>query len=746
MAYKILKDGELFCTSNTEQTSLLDPVVTLEVNKAGTLTFTMMPDNPFYDSIELRQSIFDVYQNGELIFEGIPVSEEVDFFNRKTVSCEGELTFLNDTIQRQAKYTDQTVSSLLGAYLAIHNAQADNTKQFTVGSVTVNGGNSILRYTNYQNTMTEIGEDLIDNFGGFLRVRHNSGIRYLDYLDASPRASSQVIRLGKNLLDLNSNLSSLDICTVLIPLGAKQETQAVEGLDDYLTIKSVNSGLDYLVGTAQAYYGNVWKTVHFDDVTTASALKSKGQDYLDDVQWANLVINATALDLGLTDEDVQQFRVLDTIRVISDAHGLDRNFLLSKLQINLNHPADTKIQLGMTQKLSLSARAVKNTQEVEKLPTTILVNASENARQILESATGGCVYSHYDQYGVCDEIRIMNSNDPSTATKWWRWNINGWGYTSDAGSTYTIAATMDGVLLASMIKTGILQSDNGEFSLNLDTGHAALSDVDITGGSLNINNNFTVDSQGNASANSLALNGDSTVDVYSTDRTKELHLDDDGFWAYDQTADHKIEVTQDGIHFGTGTFDYFRVYDNNYGGSAEIYTNTGAKLELQGSSAVLPYLRIKNQNDYRLVFIGSNTGHNGYLNLADQYGTLMTEITDGILSLYYNGTLRARIGRNTGGVGLFSLYDTDGSTVRADMGPGGFGLYDSSGNGIASIGKTSAGYGSLSLRDGNKTRCIVNDGGAYWYDSAGTLRCHLNPTSGLKFYDSSGNWLKTWYT
>ena len=491
MAYKILKDGELFCTSNAEQTSLLDPVVTLEVNKAGTLTFTMMPDNPFYDSIELRQSIFDVYQNGELIFEGIPVSEEVDFFNRKTVSCEGELTFLNDTIQRQAKYTDQTVSSLLGAYLSVHNAQADATKQFTVGSVTVNGGNAILRYTNYQNTMTEIGEDLIDNFGGFLRVRHSGGVRYLDYLDASPRTSSQVIRLGKNLLDLNSNLSSLDICTVLIPLGAKQETQAVEGLDDYLTIKSVNSGLDYLVGTAQAYYGNIWQTVHFDDVTTASALKSKGQDYLDDAQWANLVINATALDLGLTDEDVQQFRVLDTIRVVSDAHGLDRNFLLSKLEINLNHPADTKIQLGMTQKLSLSARAVKNTQEVEKMPTTILVNASENARQILESATGGCVYFHYDASGVCDEIRIMNTNDPSTATKWWRWNINGWGYTADAGSTYTVAATMDGTILANMIKTGILSDENGVFSINFANGEAVLnkltsSNAQITGGGINI--------------------------------------------------------------------------------------------------------------------------------------------------------------------------------------------------------------------------------------------------------------------
>lgn len=473
MSYRITMDENPFCSSNVEHSAVLDPSVSLEVNKAGKLTFTILPDHPMYDQIALRQSMFDVYQNDELIFEGIATQEDTDFYNRKVISCEGELTFLNDSIQRQAKYTNQSVQSLLGAYLAVHNSQVDADRQFSLGSVTVSEGNGILRYTNFQNTMKEIGEDLIDNYGGYLRVRHQDGYRYLDYLADPPRTSSQVIRLGKNLIDYSSNLSSLNIITCLIPRGAKIEGQEdVEGLEKRLDIKSVNSGKDYLIGTAATWYGNVWGTQTWDGVTTASALKTKGEEFLEDAQWSNLVISASAIDLGLMEDDVEQFRILDMIRVVSEPHGIDRNFLLSKLDIKLDHPADTRITLGKETKLSLSARSAKNSTEIQSVETRILPSASENAKQILDSSTDGNIYFKFDeQTGKLYEIDIMDTNDPSTAQRIWRWNIGGWGYSSDGGQSYTVAATMDGAILATMITTGILKSDDGTtFYLDLDNG------------------------------------------------------------------------------------------------------------------------------------------------------------------------------------------------------------------------------------------------------------------------------------
>ena len=646
MSYRITIDGEPFCSSNFEHSQLMNPKVTLEVNKSGSLTFTMMPDHPYYNGITFRQNIFDVYLNDELIFEGIPVSDQVDFWNRRTVVCEGELTFLNDTVQRQAVYQNQTVASLLGEYLTVHNAQADATKQFTVGSVTVDGGDSIYRYTNYNSTMQEIQDDLVQNFGGYFRVRHSGGVRYLDYLDSSPHTSSQTIRIGKNLVDLSTNLSSLDICTVLIPLGAKTGNQIIDGLDERLDIKSVNGNLDYLVGTAQAYFGNVWKTKVWDDVTTESALKTKGQDYLDDVQWNNLVISATAFDLGLADDAVEQFHVLDMIRVVSEPHGIDRNFLLSKLDIDLDHPANTKITLGQDLRLSLSARAAQLGQVVERQPTQIMVNASENARQILDSATDGAIQILYNSSGVAYELRINNSQDPSTATKWWRYNSGGWGFTADGGQTYTTAATNDGTIFATLIKAGILSSDNGKFYVNLDTGAATLSDVTLDGGSINLGPNvFTVDSSGNVVANSLSssnanITGGSINIETDAETTDKINLQ------YGTGASYKSSIISPrSIRSVSATQDTTI-------NAGVVFLNYGA-----------------NETGY---YGNSATDHGGIIQLANS-----------------NGDMTHNLNRTGSGYGQIALRD--GTRNRAVLNDGGLYYYDSSGNSVGAYRPSSSG-------------------------------------------------------
>ena len=91
----------------------------------------------------------------------------------------------------------------------------------------------------------------------------------------------------------------------------------------------------------------------------------------------------------------------------------------------------------------------------------------------------------------------MDTADASTATKIWRWNLSGLGYSSTGYSgPYKTAITQDGhivadyiytgTLTANIIKAGIMQSTNGQFSFNLETGHSEASDVNITGGDINL--------------------------------------------------------------------------------------------------------------------------------------------------------------------------------------------------------------------------------------------------------------------
>lgn len=460
--YKILCDGKLMCDSRIEELALVNPVVKLEENKAGSFSFTIVPSHPFYDSIQKRKSILEIYQDSELLFCGVCTEESKDFYKQKTIYCEGELSYLNDSIQRPASYHNATVRGLLEAYIANHNAQVEESKRFEVGMVTVTDANdSLYCYTNMENTMQCIKEDLVDDLGGYLRVRYKDGIKYIDYLADSMNTNSQIIKLGKNLLDFTSNIDSSEIATAIIPLGAKLEESPVEGLEVRLTIESANNGKDYVYSPdAVNSFGWIYKTVTWDDVTTASALKTKGEKYLSDIQYENMVIEAKAVDLHLTNEQIEKFRLSDQIRVLSAPHGLDRYFRLTKMTINLNNPENNTITLGKEEIVSLSARSNQENAEIKRRideivpPSEVVKQAVENASALIANAMGGYVVK------TNDELLIMDTDNTETATKVWRWNINGLGYSSTGyNGEYGLAMTMDGRIVANFITAGTMYAD-----------------------------------------------------------------------------------------------------------------------------------------------------------------------------------------------------------------------------------------------------------------------------------------------
>lgn len=470
--YKIYVDGSLFCSSEIEELAIINPEINQEVNKAGTFTFTLPPTHPYYDTIKKRTSLIDVYRDDdtEPLFEGVCIDSTIDFYKQKKLTCEGELTFLNDSRLRPQKYQNLTVRQLLESYISQHNAQVEAAKRFNVGQVTVtDSNNSIYCFSNYESAMTEIKEDLVDDYGGFLRCRHESGIRYLDYLAASPRTNNQVIRIGENLLDLSQNIDTEEIATVIIPLGYTLDTQSIEGLDERLTIKSAAadsqhpSGADYVYSEdAVENFGWIEKVVTWDNVTTAAALLAKGKAYLSDIQFENLIIQAKAIDLGLTSSEFNKFKLLDSIRVVSTPHGLDRYFLLSKMTIHLNNPENDSITLGISESKSLTAKSQNANsailEKIEQLPTPNMVqSAIDNATALITGSEGGYVVFEFNADGQPIEIKIQDAlNNP---TKIWRWNQSGFGYSSDGGQTYGTAITMNGAIVADYITSGTMTAE-----------------------------------------------------------------------------------------------------------------------------------------------------------------------------------------------------------------------------------------------------------------------------------------------
>lgn len=462
--FKILCDGVTICNSVIEESAVIEPIITEQVNTCGSLEFTIPPTHEKYDIFEQKKSIVEVYEDGELTFRGIVSSFNVDFFKQKKVVCEGELTYLNDSVQRPARYRNYNPTTYLQKLIEIHNAQVDSYKQFTVGTVTVTDSTNMFRYTNYNSTMQEIAEDLIDNYGGYIRLRRSNNINYIDYLKESVRMANQPIRLGVNMLDYQSNLDSLELCTRVIPLGETLDTQTVRGLDDKLTIALVNDGNDYLDSANISQFGVITKVVTWDDVTTPQALKTKGQKYLTEYQFANAVIEVNAFDLSAVDSGYNKIKVLDSVRIISDYHGLDSYFVLTKKEHHLCNPAQDVLSFGKVEKQSLSVKTIQQQASLEKQvksisKSEILASALKSAQDKIAGASGGYVAIEDDEVtGKPSRILIMDTDNKLTAQHVIQINHEGIGFSnSGINGTFTSAWTIDGEFDAQWITAGVLQ-------------------------------------------------------------------------------------------------------------------------------------------------------------------------------------------------------------------------------------------------------------------------------------------------
>lgn len=346
--YRLYCDGLTLYNSKLENLKILDPSVELEENKTGSFEFTLPSDHPYYQMIRKMKSIITLYQDDYLLFRGRVLDEETGWHNEKKINCEGELAFLLDSIQRPYDYSG-TVSGYLNLLITNHNTQVEESKWFTVGNVTVTDANDYIVRSNidYVDTWTELQSKLIDLLGGYIVVRHEGYINYIDYLQDITVLSPQAITFGKNLLDLKRIRKGKDIATAVIPLGAKLKDEEGKDTDIRLTIAEVNNGLDYIVDEeAKAQYGFIVKTVIFDDVTDPTNLLTKGNAQLADFVNLPETVELTAVDMAAAGVDVASFHISTMVRTDSKPHGIDQLFRVTKLSIKLFNPAENKLTLG----------------------------------------------------------------------------------------------------------------------------------------------------------------------------------------------------------------------------------------------------------------------------------------------------------------------------------------------------------------------------------------------------------------
>lgn len=529
--YEIWADDLLIYSdiSPLETVKVIEPKLTLADCAAGSLEMTLPPINVGYNVIKRMITDIIVKCEGEELWRGRVLTDDYDFWNRRKMVVEGELAYLNDSIQPPARYLSETttIETFITSLITIHNQQVPTNRQFEIGMITVHDGDQledddhIYRFTNYETTLECFNDKLVNSLGGHLRVQHRKDSggndhRYIDYIsDDSIGANPQIIRFGVNLMDFVKSFDMSELATALVPRGARLEEEEIEGLEPYLTVKGLGDKYEENPDTheqelwhesgslfvknpsAISTYGQITAVVDWDNVEIADNLYEKAKKYLKDEQYDKMVLEIKAVDLHYAASSNARIKMLDKLRCISEPHGMDHTFPITQMEIRLDKPDDSIFTLGTEVNLTLTQATSKVNQEVldkiDKIPSkhSILRAAEENAYQIITGTRYDGSYVHFDTDadGHIIDITITDGMTDDLSLNKWIWNEGGLGHMQRPDyqtpwediTEVNVAITYDGQIVADQITTGVLRAYNNLYTLDTNTGYVKMRYGEIAG-------------------------------------------------------------------------------------------------------------------------------------------------------------------------------------------------------------------------------------------------------------------------
>lgn len=340
------------------------------VNSISAFKFEINPDNVGYDKITEFGTIVKVWNSkrGRYDFIGrvLQIDPEMDDEGMmyKTVMCEDRMSFLHDSIQpfmpKRHFKGDASRSGLeefIDLLLDAHNTQVEEYKRIHRGRVTVDPfktSENVTKGLDWETTYEALVDKLLNSFGGYLVLRDEDGVLYLDYLESVGETRETAITVGRNMSSVKREINTSEIVTRIIPLGYKYSSEDEESTDERLTIASVNNGAIYVESAELVEkYGIRYGVVIFDDVTEPGNLMRKGMEYFSENGGLIVSHDVSALDLSLIDLDIDDFVLYDSYPVQNFALGIDDVLQIVKKTTDVIEPYNSSFEMGdITKKMS----------------------------------------------------------------------------------------------------------------------------------------------------------------------------------------------------------------------------------------------------------------------------------------------------------------------------------------------------------------------------------------------------------
>jgi hypothetical protein len=389
--------------------------ITQDVKAIESFTFEIDPTNAGFDLIQSRKTRIKCVNDrtGRVEFNGRVLLSEEKMDSKgaviKTVTCEGMLGILHDTVQPYKAEELYTPLDFLEMVLNNHNEQVEEDKFvfiWDIPNIEIPGTGYIYKGLQYQTTFETIKTKLLDVYGGELElIDPNDGVFYLHYVKQRGETRSTVIELGSNMQDASREVSPLNIVTRVYPLGTKlkqyvqNEDGSVEEVEteERLTLVGYvdTDGTEFKVPWVDdaakiEALGIVCGVLDCPDITEQSNLYRRAREFMAEENRLQLSHTLTAIDLRELGHDIDSINCGDSYRVRNTLIGLDEVLRVVKKTFDINTPYKGSITIGEKTATLSNVQATETEHRNQQLQQLVgamqaISNASNAAKSKVEA-------------------------------------------------------------------------------------------------------------------------------------------------------------------------------------------------------------------------------------------------------------------------------------------------------------------------------------------------------------------------
>ena len=264
---------------------------------------------------------------------------------------------------------------------------------------------------------------------------------------------------------------------------------------DNLSFASINDGKAYVDNNTYSdrIICGYWKDERY---TVAENLKAAAEERLKGLALPQRSYDCDVVDLAATDPDKYSFLSFQLFTIVTLIDDTRSNAKIDHQVVELwEYP-----YLPHKNKVVLSTVAPKIFSQITQIVQSLTdpnsefsqaqATAIERATAYITGQNGGYIRNIYNN-DVWTEQVIMDTDDITTATKVWRWNLGGLGYSPNGyNGAYTTAITQGGEIVADFITAGTLDASKITVT-NLDASSittGTISASTISGGTLDASN------------------------------------------------------------------------------------------------------------------------------------------------------------------------------------------------------------------------------------------------------------------